>query len=62
MKSLRLTEVLLPLLAARGWAPWPVEPGVRRSGAARKAPPPAATRQATWRDREHRRRPFDDVQ
>lgn len=31
MKTLRLTELLLPLLAACGWAPWPIEPGVRVS-------------------------------
>ena len=39
MKSLRLTEVLLPLLAARGWAPWPVEPGVRQERRRPEVPP-----------------------
>lgn len=61
MKSLRLTEVLLPLLAARGWAPWPIEPGVRIGQARARdfAVPPGPRK---WRDREARRVPFDDVQ
>lgn len=62
MKGLRLTEVLLPLLAARGWAPWLIEPrrAVERRGRERR--PVAVASQLRWRDREHRRLPFDDVQ
>lgn len=62
MKSLRLAEVLLPLLAARGWAPWPIEPGVRIAKARRRiseAPPPG--RQG-GQERQTGRVPFDDVQ
>jgi hypothetical protein len=62
MKALRLSEVLLPLLAARGWAPWPIEPGVRRRGTARKAPQPAPARQPSWRGRHHPDCIYDDVQ
>ena len=62
MKALRLAEVLLPLLAARGWAPWAVEP--KGSEVERTPEPPrvAASHYASWRDQENRRRPFDDVQ
>ena len=62
MKTLRLTEVLLPLLAARGWAPWPVDPQraeKRRTGEQR---PAAVGRQERWRDHARRRLPYDDVQ
>jgi hypothetical protein len=59
MKTLRLSEVLLPLLAARAWAPWPVEPGVRR---VRKRPSRPAAARPLWQEREPRRLPFDDVQ
>jgi hypothetical protein len=62
MKTLRLTEVLLPLLAARGWAPWPIEPGVRRSGSARNARQSAPARQPSWRDRHQPDFLHDDVQ
>ncbi len=62
MKSLRLTEVLLPLLAARGWAPWRIEPRRPEERRGRGYRPAAAGKQARWRDREHHRLPFDDVQ
>lgn len=61
MKMLRLSEVLLPLLAARGWAPWPIEPGVRARSARAREPGPAPNR-ARWDDRQVRRVPFEDVQ
>ena len=62
MKSLRLAEVLLPLLAARGWAPWPIEPGVRIAkvrGPTLETPPPGRLKKQV---RQTRRAPFDDVQ
>jgi hypothetical protein len=62
MKAPRLTEVLLPLLAARGWAPWRVEPEPcqrQRRLEARRIP---ATHTLSWRDRQHQRRSYDDVQ
>jgi hypothetical protein len=62
MKSLRLTEVLLPLLAARAWAPWQVEPGPAPRRPVHAAPPLAAADPAAWRDRQLRRRVYDDVQ
>ena len=61
MKALRLTEVLLPLLAARAWAPWTVEP--RHSDSQRvHSPLLAAASTMSRRDHQYRRRPFDDVQ
>ncbi len=62
MKSLRLAEVLLPLLAARGWAPWPIEPGVRIAkvrGLTSETPPPGRLKE---QQRHTRPVPFDDVQ
>jgi hypothetical protein len=62
MRALRWTEVLLPLLAARGWAPWLVEPRHARQGRAKERPQLAAARQASRSDREPCRLPFDDLQ
>jgi hypothetical protein len=62
MNALRWTEVLLPLLAARSWAPWSVEPRHARERRAKERPPVAAARQASWCDRKQRRLLFDDVQ
>jgi hypothetical protein len=62
MKPSRLTEVLLPLLAARGWAPWQVEPESsqrQRRLEARRIP---AAHTLSWRDRQQQRRSYDDVQ
>ncbi len=61
VKSLRLTEVLLPLLAARGWAPWPIEPGVR-IGQPRARDFEVPRRRAREHGRKAGRVPFDDVQ
>jgi hypothetical protein len=62
MKALRLSEVLLPLLAARGWAPWLIAP---HHSSEWPAPPPSAfgsARAANDRNRSPLRTPFDDVQ
>ena len=61
MKAMRLAEVLLPLLAARAWAPWAVEP--RHSQRQRvHSPLLAASSTMSWRDHQYRHRPFDDLQ
>ena len=58
----RLSEVLRPLLAARGWAPWLIEP--RRAGdrRTRKRLLFTAASETSWREHDRRRAPFDDVQ
>jgi hypothetical protein len=62
MKALRLSEVLLPMLAARGWAPWLIEPRRAKGQRAQQRPRVVAASRAAWREREQRRLPFDDVQ
>lgn len=62
MKAPRLSEVLLPLLAARGWAPWQVEPGDWLRQRLVEAPRNAAVNTPSWRDRQNRLRLYDDVQ
>jgi hypothetical protein len=62
MSAPRWTEVLLPLLAARGWAPWFIEPRHAQEWRATERPPVAAARQASWSDRKQRHLLFDDVQ
>lgn len=62
MKTLRLAEILLPLLAARGWAPWAVEPKSWTEQLTLARPITAASHGLVWRDRGIRRALFDDVQ
>ena len=62
MKTLRLAEVLLPVLAARGWAPWAVEPQHSVDVHTQEPPLVATSLRESWRDRDYRRRPYDDVQ
>jgi len=61
MNALRLSEILLPLIAARAWSPWEPAPGKALE------PMPVRPRSAGSRpDRPDRRyderRLFDDVQ
>ena len=62
MRALRWAEVLLPLLAARGWAPWLVEPRDARQGCVKERPQLAAARQGSRSVGKQPRLPFDDVQ
>jgi len=62
MKALRLTEVLLPMLAARGWAPWTVEPDSSQHQRAPAAPTVAVADAIHWRDHQNRRPLYDEVQ
>jgi hypothetical protein len=60
MKAPRLTEVLLPLLAARAWGRWRIAP---RTAADRRAAgwlPEAAGYEAIGRERRERRAARDD--
>jgi hypothetical protein len=61
MKALRLTEVLWPLLAARGWAPWKVEPRAQQRKGAHRLTAVTVASAINGRDRLNQRRLYDDV-
>ena len=62
MKAVRLNEVLRLLLAARARAPWLTEPLRATGPRSGRRPGKQATSPSAWRERGHRRAPFDDVQ
>jgi len=62
MRALRWTDVLVSLLAARGWAPWFVEPQHAGQRRPEERPQVAPARQARRNHREVPHLPFDDVQ
>ena len=62
MNAVRLTKILLPLLAARSRAPWLIELQNSELQRALEQPRVAASGAASWRDHQIRRAPFDDVQ
>ena len=62
MKALRLIEVLLPMLAARGWAPWQVDPDSAQRQRVQPAPTVAVADAMNWREQHNRRPLHDDVQ